>query len=349
SFTLSGKALARDANEFLSILADLSASPRFDQKHLKNLLGQRRAGFEASVVASGHMFAHLQAASQLSGRDRLRQRQGGLDHLQVLKTLAALNDQELDALMGELTAMTAKLFGSSGLRVCLTAEDAALGGIARQVEESLLTASAYPSVTVSHQPLTAPQGHGQARTTAVPVAYDARVARTVPYTHPDAPALLVLAQLASSKFIHREVREKGGAYGGFALADAESGLFGFVSYRDPNIARTFQVFSEAAGWVLSGAPDDEQIREAILSACASVDPLLSPDTKGRVRFLSESAGYTLARRQAFKAALLSTTRADLERVTSYLTGPAAFAVVSSDEKVREANAEMNGFFEATPI
>ena len=349
SFTLSGKALARDADEFVGIMADLTLAPRFDVKHLKNLIGQRRAGFEASVISNGHMFAHLQAASQLSGRERLRQRQGGLDHLQLLKELSALPEGGLSDLVDELHAMTTRLYQAAGLRVCLTAEDGDLRSLGEQVTRLLLTMPAYPSVNVTREGLSEPRAAGQARTTAVPVAYDARVTRTAPYTHADAPALMVLAQLVSSKFVHREVREKGGAYGGFAMSDPEAGLFTLVSYRDPNISRTFRVFSEAAEWVRSGAPDDEQIREAVLSACSSVDPLMSPDTKGRARFLNDSAGYSLAAREAFKARLLATTRSDLVRVSGYLDHPAAFAVIASDEKVREANVEMHDFFQVAAI
>jgi Zn-dependent M16 (insulinase) family peptidase len=84
----------------------------------------------------------------------------------------------------------------------------------------------------------------------VPVAYDAKLVRTVSYTHPDASALAALADFLRPRYLHPEVREKGGAYGGFSVADAEGGIFALASYRDPHIARTFSVFDGAAGFVL---------------------------------------------------------------------------------------------------
>src|SRR6266571_9474366 len=90
---------------------------------------------------------------------------------------------------------------------------------------------------------------GEARTTPLPVAFNVRSFKTVRYTHPDAPALLVLANYLRDTFLHRELREKGGAYGGYAQAGVGSGTFYFGSYRDPNIVRTYDVFEQAIRWV----------------------------------------------------------------------------------------------------
>ena len=79
----------------------------------------------------------------------------------------------------------------------------------------------------------------------LPVAYVARVFRTVPYTHPDAAAMLVLAKLLRAEFLHREIREKGGAYGGMAGCNADGGLFSMLSYRDPHLERTLDVYQQA--------------------------------------------------------------------------------------------------------
>ena len=78
----------------------------------------------------------------------------------------------------------------------------------------------------------------EARTAPVPVAFNVRVFKTVRFTHEDSPALLVLANYLRDTFLHRELREKGGAYGGYAQAGVASGTFYFGSYRDPNIVRT---------------------------------------------------------------------------------------------------------------
>ena len=76
--------------------------------------------------------------------------------------------------------------------------------------------------------------------------YVVRTLKTVPYTHAHAAPLLLLGQVLSLGFLHKEVREKGGAYGGGAAANALGGTFSFSSYRDPRqvtrtLARTLAV------------------------------------------------------------------------------------------------------------
>jgi Zn-dependent M16 (insulinase) family peptidase len=73
---------------------------------------------------------------------------------------------------------------------------------------------------------------------------------TVTYAHPDFAKLQVLSTMMSQSFLHREIREKGGAYGGGA--GQSSGLFYFYSYRDPNVDKTINSFKGAVDWVLSG-------------------------------------------------------------------------------------------------
>src|SRR5437899_11737024 len=84
----------------------------------------------------------------------------------------------------------------------------------------------------------------EARTAPVPVAFNVRVFKTVRYTHPDGPALLVLSNYLRDTFLHRELREKGGAYGAYAQAGVASGTFYFGSFRDPNLLPTYGVLDQ---------------------------------------------------------------------------------------------------------
>lgn len=65
----------------------------------------------------------------------------------------------------------------------------------------------------------------------VPVNFVSTAIRAVPMVHPQSPTLQVAARLLTNGFLHREIREKGGAYGGGAFFDSAEGCFGFYSYR----------------------------------------------------------------------------------------------------------------------
>jgi Zn-dependent M16 (insulinase) family peptidase len=158
----------------------------------------------------------------------------------------------------------------------------------------------------------------RARVTAwsvnVPVAYVARVFRAVAYGHADAAPLLVLAKLLRANFLHREIREKGGAYGGMAGYNADGGLLSLLSYRDPHLLRTLAVYRQAVDWAGAGEFSDEMLREAILAVFGELDRPLSPGGRGHREFLCQRQGLSRELRQAQRHGILATDRAALVRV-----------------------------------
>lgn len=349
-FTLSGKALTRNHEPLLAILRDFATSLRFDRRHLRNLVGQHRAGLESSVVSAGHLYALRQALAQLGGAGVVQERLGGLTQLATARRLAAREEADLDPVIADLERIRDHLFRSGSVQVCITSEAEELPALRDAVLEILaaLPAAGPPS---SNGRVTAPAvRQAVARTTAVPVAYDAAAWPTVSYAHPDAPTLHVLSHYLRNTYLHREVREKGGAYGGFASASTEGGHFAMMSYRDPHIVRTLRVYREAVRVVREEPVKPDDLREAILRASADVDPLLSADSKGRARFFAEMAGYTLARRQAYKAGLLAVTVDRLREVAAdYLSAEPVVAVLAGEEKVVAANRELEGLFTVAPV
>ena len=328
SFTLSGKALSRNAPELVAILRDLLAAPRFGGERLLQLVKQRRAGMEASVVQSGHLYARGLAAAQLSPAGALGERQDGLGQLAHLKTL---DESALPGLLAEFGRLAAALRRAPA-RALLTAGEEDLG-----LDLAPIAAVLEGGEEVV-QPAVSPAARApQARTTDVPVSYHAKSFLTVPYTHPDAPALLALAHLLRSEYVLRELREKGGAYGGYATYSPQSGVFGLSSYRDPRMARTYQVFEGARDFLNSGQLGGRELREAVLSASGQLDPLTSPDTVARLRFFGDQAGYTAGVQEAFKARLLEVRLDDLRRVyDAYLRDGAAYGMVTG----RDPNPEL---------
>jgi presequence protease len=341
-FGLTTKALYRNHDAAFAILRDFLTGLRFDRQHLKNLLGMYRTSLEARIVGGGHIYAWGLAEAQLSGLGVLKERMNGVSHVRLAKKLGGLDEGGLDHLIHDLERIRDHLFRAPNMRVCITSEESQLENLRARVDALLgdLSAHAAPVEASSYPP--APR-QPQARSVAVPVAFDAMVFKTVPYTHPDAPVLMALAEYLRARFLHKEIREKGGAYGGFAAAMREDGVFALLSYRDPHIKRTLEVFEGAARF-LEQPIDADALKEAVLAACADVDPLSSPDTKGRSRFFNDLAGYTLERRAEFKRRLLTVTADDLRRVGSAYLRDGAMAVISNEDKIREANAQLENAF-----
>jgi hypothetical protein len=155
----------------------------------------------------------------------------------------------------------------------------------------------------------------QAWTTSTQVSFCAKAYETVPSDHEDNAILHVLAGFMRNGFLHRAIREQGGAYGGGAGQDANSASFRFFSYRDPRLQETLDDFDRAVDWVVSESHPAHQLEEAILGVIAAMDKPSSPAGEAKQAFYNQQFGRTLAHRMAFRKRVLNTNIEDLKAVT----------------------------------
>ena len=346
SFVLSGRALDRNAQPFVELLTDLVARLEIEPRRLKEIIAEISTRLETSLAGLGFQFAILRAHSKLSSEGAENDRLQGIDMLHTMRRLARLDADGVDDLIARLDEIRTTLFRPEALRVVVTCEE----GMVEPLEEllgGLVAALPQDGSVANGEKSAAHEGVPEARIAPVPVAFNVRIFKTVRYTHADAPALLVLANYVRDTFIHRELREKGGAYGGYAQAGVANGTFYLGSYRDPNIVRTYGVFDEAVRWVIDGEIDPEQLKEAILGACGDVDPLESPDIKGRREATNRATGFTRELRESFKNRLLQVTAEDMRRVTRayFVETPRAQTTVAGADLIEAARKERPGLFE----
>ncbi|HXM73254.1 MAG TPA: insulinase family protein [Candidatus Dormibacteraeota bacterium] len=346
SFVLSGRALDRNDQPFVELLTDLTARLEIDPKRLQEVIAEMATRLESSISSLGFQFAILRAHSKLTSEGAINDRLQGIGMLHAMRRLARLKDGELKELIAKVDAIRTRLFRQGAIRFVVTCEEGMVPRLQTLLEDlvaALPTAQAQGQVEKPKPIELAPE----ALTAPVPVAFNVRIFKTVRFTHPDASALLVLANYLRDTFLHRELREKGGAYGGYAQAGIGSGTFYFGSYRDPNIVRTYDVFDQAVTWVTDGDIEAEALKEAILGACGDVDPLESPDIKGRREATNRATGFTREERERFKQRLLQVTAEDLRRVArTYLAvAHPVQATVAGPELVEAARKERPGLFE----
>lgn len=149
-----------------------------------------------------------------------------------------------------------------------------------------------------------------------PVNYVAECIRTAPYTSPDHASLKILARLMTAKFLHTEIREKGGAYGGGARL-SYGGMFTLYSYRDPRSTETLQSFMKAIDWAKAGRFTQQDIDEAKLSVFSAVDAPVAPSDKGLDHFLY---GLSDEMKQVHREQLFAVCHEDLVNVSNRYLG-----------------------------
>ncbi|MFT5038364.1 MAG: Zn-dependent M16 (insulinase) family peptidase, partial [Flavobacteriaceae bacterium] len=225
NISFSAKGLASNQSAMTDLMQESLQQARFDElPRLRELVAQIRSYRESSVVSNGHVMAMTAAASGLSTNAHLSQRWGGLTGLSLLKAL----DNGLDS-DGGLSNLATQLESIHQLvlkqprQYLLVAENDRLNTFSGQMEKGFVGSptGAYEDNLICYQPTLSPVNHCWTANTQV--SFCAKAYPTVPASHPDAAALTVLGGVLRNGFLHRVVREQGGAYGGGASQDNQSG------------------------------------------------------------------------------------------------------------------------------
>lgn len=340
NFTISGMALATNQATMLQIVEDILTSHTFTVDRTRDLVRELRASIEGSILMNGHSYAMGLAASTVRPAGSASYRLGGLGFLDTLKALEADPDG-VEGLIESLHSLGRQMTEQRAA-VCLTSTGPNLGELLATAEGVLsrMPMSAHADATVPEPTLS-----HIARATSAQVAYNASARRAPRIGEPLAAATHVLTGLLRSEYLLRELRQKGGAYGAGAGYDRESGVFSFYSYRDPNITKTLEAFESSLRWAAAADIKADSLKEAIMTACRSVDPLQSPSTKGRRQFFNDLAGYTVDLQMEYKSSLTKVDNDQLRQAADLLLDTqAATATISSEDKIMEANDQMGGVF-----
>lgn len=343
-FVLSSKALARNQKSQTELMKQTLTDIHFDElPRLRELVGQQRARREQSVTNNGHSLAMTAASSHMSPSANLSHKLSGLEGILHAKQLddSLETPEGLKAYADKLTKLH-QLIIDAPRQLLLIAEEDKIDECHDSISHQWgsltdnLSGPAYQS--------------GKIRGTAkqlwianTQVNFCAKAYPTVPVDHADAAALTVLGGFLRNGFLHRAIREQGGAYGGGASQDSNIAAFKFYSYRDPRLAETLQDFDQAIEWLLESEHDEEQLEQAILGVVSSIDKPGSPAGEAKQAFHNDLFGRSYTQRKAFKERILAVTIDDLRRVTETYLKPenASTAVVTNQEAFEQCESFVN--------
>ena len=330
--TFSAKALSRNQAAMSELLQTTLQQVRFDElDRLRELVAQKRARAEQSITGNGHSLAMTAASAGMSPAAKLSQQLGGLAGIAALKDLD--NQIAEEHKLKELAAQLAHIHQL----VLLAPKQFLIVGEDEQLEKYRQTLSnIWPAVKTNTNfvALTLPPVNEQIKEawlTNTQVNFCAKAYATVPADHPDAAPLTVLGGFLRNGYLHRVIREQGGAYGGGASQDSSIAAFRFYSYRDPRLSETLTDFDAALIWLKETQHTEQALEEAILGVVSSIDKPSSPAGEAKSTYHAELFGRTREKRELFRNRVVKTTLMDLLRVTSTYLRPelASIAVVSN--------------------
>ncbi|MCP4116675.1 MAG: peptidase M16 [Desulfobacteraceae bacterium] len=349
---LQGKALDRNVAKLFDIISELVTQFSFrDHTRLKNLLLQYKAALEGSIVSSGHRYAISLASRNLTQASFLGEIWHGIFQYRYIKELAEklengeTEKETLEGIERDLGRIAELLFKKENLRPAIVGEkaslaiaDASIRAMIEALPENNGDRLAPPDLACD---TTLPF---EGWSTSTQVSFVAQAFKTVRMGHDDAPALAVIAKMLRSLYLHREIREKGGAYGGFAMYSPEEGIFSFGSYRDPYIRRTLDVYRDSCDFIINGDYSEEDVKEAILQVCAEIDKPETPGPASIKAFYRDILMLTDDRRKQFKAALLKLDKGMIQRCAERYfrvdESEKGTAVISGQDQLDAANREL---------
>jgi Zn-dependent M16 (insulinase) family peptidase len=346
--SINGKCLKRNLDKLFDILAEVAFDAAFsDIVRLKSLLLEYRAGLESMVIHSGHRYAISLASRTFMPASYLNEIWSGIHQLRFIKQMTEnLQDDRLSSIGEDLSAIGEKAMTGENMKSALVGEtdslESCLDLLAQRRAWSGMNRE-FPNGNNFEIPLLDIQDDlpREGWSTSTAVSFVAETFRTVRMDHEDAPRLSVISKMLRSLYLHREIREKGGAYGAFANYNIETGLFSFASYRDPHILSTLESFQGAADFIAAGGYSHEDIKEAILQVCSEIDKPDPPGPAAKKAFYRKIVSLSDESRRRFKERLLSLTREEVvQTAKKYFTrrrNASGVAVISSEERLKSVN------------
>ncbi len=339
---LSSKALLRNAGEQARLMRDTLDSVRFDETtRIRELISQQRARREQSITGNGHGLAMAAASAGMSPLSRLNHELSGMAGIRSLRALddSLQDEQALEQLARQMTGLHEQVLAMPR-QLLVVAEDHRTDEVAA-IAGKILGAGHTQGATGHFALPPCREKRAELWVTNTQVNFCARAYPTVPVQHPDAAALTVLGGFLRNGFLHRTIREQGGAYGGGASQDSGIAAFRFYSYRDPRLAETLQDFDGAVAWMLASKHEYRALEEAILGVIGSLDKPSSPAGEAKQHFHNRLFGRSHEQREHFRQQVLAVSLEDLSRVAEkYLRPELASTAVITNSSQLDATAAL---------
>ncbi len=346
--TLSSKALTRNHAEMCQLMETTLEQVRFDElPRIRELVAQTRARREQSVTGNGHSLAMAAASAGMSPAAKLSHQLSGLAGIQAIKALDTdLNDTtQLQAFADKLQQIHRTVLAAPR-EYLLVGEEERLPAYRETLQQKW---HGLAPTTTGFEAFDLPRVQEQVRQAWLAntqVNFCAKAYPTVPMDHPDAAPLTVLGGFLRNGYLHRAIREQGGAYGSGASQDSNIAAFRFFSYRDPRLADTLADFDKSIEWLLNEACEWQQVEEAILGVISAIDKPSSPAGEAKQTYHAELHGRTREKRERFRNRVLAVKLEDLQRVAKTYLQPdkASIAVVThagAEEQLQPLNLDIN--------
>jgi hypothetical protein len=311
---------------------------------------EAKAEMEASLAPGGHRIVNRRLRSRLGEADWATEQMGGISYLYSLRELARQVEADWPAVHQTLEKIRSNLVNRSTMLLNVTLDEAGWQIIQPNVEAFLEKLPVVEAAPVAWSPRL-PSGN-EGLTFPSQINFVGKGLNLYQHGYRFDGSEYVISPYLRNTYLWDKVRVQGGAYGAFAVFDRFSGGFTMLSYRDPNLKDTINIFDRANQYLQSVEISQSELTKAIIAAIGDMDAYQLPDAQGYTALSRYLVGSTDAMRQEIRNQILDTKPGDFRAFGEALSGfgeHGEVVILGSQDAIQSANQEHPAWLEVRKV
>jgi presequence protease len=350
-FFLRGKATVERVQDLLSILQDVLITANVDDRErLRQMALEERASLEGRLSHIGHSIVNSRLRAKYSEAGWASEQMGGISYLFFLRDLIQQIDQDWDN-VAEVFRSIRKTLVQQGNSLCNVTVDQANWKL---IEGSLFRfLSGLPEGQADYQVWSRDESdNAEGLTMPVQVNFVGKGANLYDLGYEEDGSVMVITQHLRATWLWDKIRVQGGAYGAMVNFDRLSGVFTYLSYRDPNLLGTLDVYDQSGMFLKQLDLSQPELTKGIIGAIGDLDTYQLPDAKGYTAMLRHLLGVDDNLRQKIRDQVLSTNVEDFRafgEVLERIVGNETVVVLGSAGAIEGANSQRPDWLRVTRV
>jgi len=338
-FEISVKVLHDNLGYAFELVKEIITRTKFDDvNRLKEIFSEQYARLQSDLASAGHQSAALRAMGYVSPAASVSDLSSGIGYFRHLEKILKALDTEDGAkeLIDTLKYLCRLIFRPENLLVDVTGTAKEYDGI--EDETKKFAASLYTDDVEKKSLKITTTRKNEGFKTAGQVQYVCRAGNFASKGLKYTGALRVLKVMMSYDYLWKNIRVLGGAYGCMS-SFAKNGDAAFVTYRDPNLQNSIDVFEKAADYLEKFDDDERAILQYIIGAISDLDTPKTPSAKGSYGLTAYLCNAKMENIQKNRDELLGTTKQTIRDLAKYVRAfmsDECLCVIGAAEKIEES-------------
>lgn len=336
-FEVKLKVLEKNLDKALELMEQMLLSSDFtDTKRLGELVAQIKARLQANLSSSGHLVAAMRSMSSFSRYALYQDELKGIAFYRSICHIEKELSESPKSVSDKLAAIAKKLFARNRMLISFTGNNEAYGNAKPSLEKVI--AGFDKMSAIGNQAEVHFNTAKEAFIDASQIQYVAKTGDFICEGYEYTGALRLLRIILSYDYLWINVRVKGGAYGCMNTF-LRSGESYFVSYRDPNLSDTLDVYDRIPEYIKSFSPDERDMTKYIIGTFSALDTPMNPEAKGSRSLSAYLEGITYEQIQKERNEILNAQPKDIRRLADLVEAVLkkdSICVIGNENMIKES-------------